>query len=399
MLLGIGFLTLTPQPDPGFGGTGVRCLLCGSRGVADLLLNIGLFVPVGFALGARGLRPIQGLGIALGIAATIELLQAVIPGREATYRDVLTNAIGGGLGTLLFANGLRWVLNRREATFAALISLGAMLGAVSLTGPLLSPLPAPSRVYVGWNPAQDHLERWTGVVHRVEIGSVSAAPGGNADGALVDDALLHAAPIEIWATAGRPTTRVAGLFTVNDQLTNEILLVGIQRNDLVVRFRRVSSFLRLASPTVRFRDALASADSGGALHIRLESVGSEACATVNDRRECQTAESVGSAWTFFSWIDNPPPALAGFLDGLTLSVAFALLTLFLPAAGMARGAAFLVSAPLGAAVIGTLSDLLVFGVNELAGTASGMALGLGLANWIRRRASGFADAPSRDLAV
>jgi len=313
MLLGIGSLTLAPQPDPGYGGTGVRCLLCGSRGVADLLLNVALFVPMGWALGARGARPLAGLGIALGIAATIELVQVSIPVREATVRDVLTNGLGGGIAALFFAYGRKWITQRQQARVVSLAALLGVWATVGIVGPALALLPAPNRVYVGWNPDQEHLERWTGQIERADIGGRPATPGRGATGTLINVALFEGAPITIAASAGVLTSRVTGLFTVNDRETNELLLVGAERRDLVVRFRQVASVLRLDSPVLRFRDALSSVAPGQALAIVVTLSDGGACATVNGSHSCSEPFSAGGAWSLLAWRDTTPlPGPPGF---------------------------------------------------------------------------------------
>ena len=383
MLLGIGILTLSPQPDPGYGGTGFRCLLCGSRGIADLVLNVALFVPLGWALGARGARPIAGLGISLAIAGGVEVLQLLIPGREATVRDILTNGLGGGIGCLIFAYGRGWLADRRQARVASCLALVALVGVVGIVGPVLAPRPAPDRIFVGWNPNQDHLERWTGAIHRVEIGGRPAAPGGTADGTLINSALLHGATIDIQASAGVPTSRVAGIFTVNDRETNEILLVGAERRDLVVRFRRAASVLRLDSPVLRFREALAPIPAGQPLHITVHVTDAGACAAVNEQTTCTAPFSVGSAWSLLAWRDDAPRSLIRFLDATTLGILFGTLTIFFPAVGRFAASALLGGAGVAIALASTRWGLTIVAAPELLGIFGGAGLGYALSRLVR----------------
>lgn len=396
MLLGIGILTLSPQPDPGFGGTGFRCLLCGSRGVADLLLNVALFMPFGWILGARGARPIIGLGIALAIAGGIECLQLVIPGREATIRDVLANGIGGGIGAMLFAHGRNWIVNRGPARLAASVALVILIGAVGIVGPALSPRGAPDRIFVGWNPSQDHLERWTGTIERAEIGGKPAVPGGTADGPLINDVLLRGEALEIHATAGVPTTRVAGIFTVNDLETNEILIVGVERLDLVVRFRRLASVLRLDSPVLRFRAALAPVRAGEPMRIRVRVSNGRACATVNASSTCSPPFSVGSAWTLLAWRDESSTGLIRLLDTLTLAGLFGLLALFCPATGRRFALFFLGCAASAIPIIAHRWGLRLFSPPEILGIAAGIVGGLILGSILGSSTTGRAALPQRD---
>src|SRR4051794_9178020 len=98
----IGALTLTPSSDVG----GIPfCLSCAFRDRslgADLVLNVVLFAPLGAGLVASGLSTRRAALIALGASIVIELLQAtVIPGRFASFTDIVANTTGGFAGALL----------------------------------------------------------------------------------------------------------------------------------------------------------------------------------------------------------------------------------------------------------------------------------------------------------
>src|SRR5690348_2135866 len=93
----IAALTLGPSPGPI--STPSPCIICADNGAEDFGLNILLFIPYGFAL--RLLTAKRRYVIAAVVATTIvvETLQAtVIPGRDSTLGDVLSNTIGGALG-------------------------------------------------------------------------------------------------------------------------------------------------------------------------------------------------------------------------------------------------------------------------------------------------------------
>ncbi len=81
--------------------------------VQDVAINIGGFVPLGFALAAylsaRG-RANKGMGITVMVgfllSLTIETLQAYIPTRDSDLTDVLTNTLGTCLGVVLYRDWL-----------------------------------------------------------------------------------------------------------------------------------------------------------------------------------------------------------------------------------------------------------------------------------------------------
>src|SRR5271170_6890969 len=111
----IARLTLKPLGGPlpaGFNW----CVFCGSFGFADFLLNIALFIPLGWGLRLAGVRrwPIYLFGLLL--AGTIETLQDyVISGRESGLNDLIANPLGGVIGVWL-ADHLRTLLVPGAAT-------------------------------------------------------------------------------------------------------------------------------------------------------------------------------------------------------------------------------------------------------------------------------------------
>src|SRR6266550_6929494 len=75
------------------------CLVCGSMGGLDAILNILLFVPLGVGLALCGVAPKRAILVMSGLSILIETAQLlVIPGRDASIGDVLTNTVGGAVG-------------------------------------------------------------------------------------------------------------------------------------------------------------------------------------------------------------------------------------------------------------------------------------------------------------
>jgi VanZ family protein len=135
-LAGILFLTLYPfefLPHPkGIGHASPLLLGHGAKasGVRDVVLNVLLFVPFGFALGSK-LRK-QGrswpkallytwlIGILLSYG--IELVQLYVPERDSGWGDVVTNSTGSAMGCAIAIFFGRWV-------FTAFADLGRSLAA------------------------------------------------------------------------------------------------------------------------------------------------------------------------------------------------------------------------------------------------------------------------------
>ena len=103
-LLFIVTITLVPVPQQSVASqiTPLWCLVCGDYGGVDVINNVLLFIPFGFGLRLLGLqtRPVVAIGASLSLV--IELLQwGVIPGRDASLSDVLTNTLGSWLGAVV----------------------------------------------------------------------------------------------------------------------------------------------------------------------------------------------------------------------------------------------------------------------------------------------------------
>src|SRR4030081_3020272 len=96
-LIAIATATLMPESSPAVESH--FCLICGSVGTVDAMLNVILFVPLGVGLSLGGARGKNALIWMFSLSALIESAQLyLISGRDATIGDVLTNSIGGALG-------------------------------------------------------------------------------------------------------------------------------------------------------------------------------------------------------------------------------------------------------------------------------------------------------------
>jgi VanZ family protein len=77
-------------------------------GWIEFSANILLFVPIGFLLALVLRRPVIGALIGVAISVGIELIQLVIPDRQSSVRDVISNGSGAAIGALI-----AWLVLRR----------------------------------------------------------------------------------------------------------------------------------------------------------------------------------------------------------------------------------------------------------------------------------------------
>ncbi len=128
----MAWLTLRPDPAaaPAAAASNWWCLACGPAGGADLLLNVCLFLPLGWLLARAHRGPGVALLAGLLLATSIEALQGtLIPGRDAALGDVVANGGGALLGNLLAGPWLSQALTRHRDRLAA---IGLILFAIVL---------------------------------------------------------------------------------------------------------------------------------------------------------------------------------------------------------------------------------------------------------------------------
>ena len=104
----IAVLTLTPAPDTDT-ASWLTCIFCGERATADAVRNILLFAPLGVGLRLMHLSERKAIAFAMLLSGSVELLQLVIPGRDASVGDLLSNSVGCMLGISLVVSSRWWM--------------------------------------------------------------------------------------------------------------------------------------------------------------------------------------------------------------------------------------------------------------------------------------------------
>jgi len=257
-LLVIALATLWPMP----GELKIQglCLICGGRGTADLLLNIMLFMPLGVALVLRGSSRVRAALLALALSTTIELLQFYIPGRDPSVSDVLANTCGAVLGALIASSASSWLRPRPPPALGSRLSRTAS-GLAALmclaTGLLLAPAYPDSPYFGLWTPDLSHFVPYRG---RVLSATLNGEP--------IPDGPIHATDsvraalrssdrfdLEIRAIAGPKPDDLSPLFGIFDEERREIVLLGVDREELVLRLHTRASDARLDRPELRLPGA------------------------------------------------------------------------------------------------------------------------------------------------
>jgi hypothetical protein len=265
-LLFVLLLTLWPAPQEAKRSqlTPVWCLVCGSIGMQDVLQNLAMLLPFGFGLGLLGWRPARALlaGFALGLS--VELLQyTVIPGRDASLSDVVTNTLGTALGALV-ASRIDWLLHPppRAAARLALGALGAWAALWVAAGWLLgaSPGPAPWRAVL--RPELIDAPPYQGEIVSAELSGGALHEGDQEVPSRVLEAYARdSVAFAVAVRTGSPARERRGLLEVRDGDSIVQLAVYERRGALRFAMRTRSSELLLRP--ISFRMPAAPIDPVG----------------------------------------------------------------------------------------------------------------------------------------
>jgi VanZ like family len=289
------FVTLLPTGSQTHGFA--RCIFCNPRTLADSIVNIGLFFPVGLTLRLLGLGPAAAAGLGALLSAGIEVAQLWVPGRDATLSDIITNTAGTVIAALGF-DVLRRALTASSAARERL-ALGAAVGACAVwltTDYLLRPSLPFSGYWGQWTPRLESLEPYGGQVNAVLIGGVAVPPHRVADSAGLRARLAARDPVDVEVTTGPPPAHVSSIFSIADDHSRRVALVGAIRDDLVFRFRVRAADWRLDQPDIRMPDAFADVKAGTRTTIGIRKGDAGYCARVGSDNRCGLGYGAGDGW-------------------------------------------------------------------------------------------------------
>ena len=367
--------TLTPsggeKPDLSL------CLVCGERGLADVLDNVILYMPLGAAIALCGWRLPWALAAPALLSLSIEFLQIWIPGRDPSLGDVTFNTVGAAVGIGLVASSALWLRPTPRASL--LLAIGSTLGAVAAllaTGLLLQP-DLPTSTYFGQRtPDLGHLEWYRGHVLHAWLGPRDLPDGRLDRSDQVRSLLLARAPLRVVAKAGPRVPALGSLFSIYDDQQREIALLGPDRDDLVFRFRTRAVAARLDEPDLRAVGAMRGVARGDSLEVAVRGDGRGYCLALNARGACGLGFTVGNAWALLDYPESFPPWVRTLLDdawvaGLLVPLGFWMTGWVASSLLLAAVTAALVAVPPAMGLVPTPGG-------EFVGAIVGLGLGLGL---------------------
>jgi uncharacterized membrane protein YeaQ/YmgE (transglycosylase-associated protein family) len=263
--------TLTPMHDPrGLAATTpLFCLVCGEAGGADVVSNLLLFLPLALGLRLSGWSWRRCVAAAAVVSFAVEFLQfVVVPGRDASLSDVLTNTASGAIGATV--GGVLPGLADPGPTRASrlvLVGLGGALILLALSAWLLQP-DLPRRRLTSHLAEGPAVGSFDGEVRWVQLNGRAMPALRPAPEARILRRELAAGHVDLAvdAVSGHPPRAGSWLFLLRSLRGDAIELSQARRRALLSVPARALRF-RLFPPLVTLPDAF-PADSGVPLSIR-----------------------------------------------------------------------------------------------------------------------------------
>lgn len=315
-------------PDGTATATGLAlCLICGPRGVADAILAVTLFVPIGALLTAvwrsrrgRG-RWVAPLLAALAAAVLVQAFGLLAVDRQATAGGLLFSGLGAAIGLGLVGTARFWV--RPSARVGDRLAIGATaitLLTIAATGWLLHPdLPDPP-YRVEFETERPGLVRYPGVILGGGVEPVEMRPGPSSRGPVARELLVRGAPIGMFVIAGAPPHGVAPVIGLYDVRDRTVVMLAIDSVDLVYRdFTRAVGW-RLDNPEVRVRGAFDHLVPGDTVRVVARRSAEGLCYLSDDGWDCGHGIGAAGGWRVLRSLDAAPGTVLGALSGAWLAL-------------------------------------------------------------------------------
>jgi hypothetical protein len=303
---------MEPTADTG----SIECLICGERGLADAIVNVILFMPLGAAAGLTGRSTLAALALGAALSGSVELAQiTLIPGRDASIGDLIFNTLGAAAGVAVVKTAWWWLgYSRVRASRLSLAAAFIAAAVVAGTGLLLVPQ-LPERTYfLMWRPALRHLDPYAASVRSVTSGGRPFPPGRIAEPTQVRELLQGGAPLRVTAGVAPRTSRQAAMFAIYDDLKREVVLVGPDRDDLVFRVRMRAASAWLDYPDLRVVGGWRNVRPGSDITVTARRSGRAYCVGLGPQPPCNSGFSAGMGWSLLLHMEHWPALVQSALN-------------------------------------------------------------------------------------
>jgi hypothetical protein len=195
--------------------------------------------------------------------------------------------------------------------------------------------------------------------------------------------LLEGAPLTVEAVAGPRPPGLASLFSIYDHEELQVVLVGVDRDDLVFNYRTRALALTLDQPDLRLRGVMSAFSPGDSISVLVARHGQAYCMTIDATERCGLGFTAGDGWKLLIYPEHLPRHLRWalnlvFLAGLAVPVGYWV---------RARWESALAVIVLVASISVTPRwlNLLPTAPVELLASLAGLGLGSAIYRWVERR--------------
>ena len=238
------------------------CLVCGTLGGVDSILNVLLFIPLGVGVALCGVPARRAILMISLLSVSIETAQLlVIPGRDASIGDVLTNTLGGALGFAASRYARIWLRPSPLNATRFIVGWGAIWLAIQTISSFAIAPSIPESQYFGQlapslgNFAVFHGRVLTATIDEIVIPNTTIADSRGVRRLLRNGATVATTVVPPQATQDigpivppQATQDIAPIVRVADAEQREILLLAQNGADLLFSIRSGAAALRLRPP-------------------------------------------------------------------------------------------------------------------------------------------------------
>jgi hypothetical protein len=269
--------------------------------LSDFMANWLLFVPFGVSVGRASGSTRRALTYSFLLSAVVEIAQLGMPYRYSNPFDVVSNTAGGITGALLWSSSRRWrALTDQEAAWSCALLAGLLASGVLISNLLLLPAPPTGPYFVHAPPQIGGFEPLPGEILDVALDGTPLTRNAVANSKPIRTALTGDFELRIRARLNVRPTKPSLIFMITAKPDKELaLLLRIEGDDLVVRYRAQSSQIRLEEIDFRADGLLRSLQPQQPFEVVVRRQGRRTCVELDSRAYCKGDLGISELWALY----------------------------------------------------------------------------------------------------
>lgn len=312
-------LTLRPIDQV---STSAPCLICGQFGGVDFILNVVMFLPVGVGLGLAGAGWRAAVAAGFLVSGVIEALQwQIIPGRDASLGDLLSNTTGAISGGVLVPGAAALWRARDRSAFRMAIPVAALSSVLAITlAFLLAPAPPAGPQVAQWAAPRPGFDSLPGVLRQAALNGHSLRGGDTLPLPVVRHPEALTAVVAVVDAHRGSTRRKAFVVAAANSSEEEAFFLGQWGDALVFRASQSASRLRLRPVMVRLKRAFGTSQTPATVTLEARADRRSITLARGDGPGVSVPRTIGLAWTLLLPWDVPVDGSLGFMNAMCLAV-------------------------------------------------------------------------------